>query len=107
MFVDTVKHLQVFRFQDDKSNKIWGEFETEDHTWVAFWGAWKASASFKNHGVGYMGKWSVETARNGKTKKGYKSVLLSDVLAEWPQFDTMIEERFTWFKLQWLSTTDI
>ena len=107
MFLDTVKNLEVFRFQDDKSNKVWGAFETEEHVWIVFWCAWKASASFKNHGSGYMGKWSMEGARNGKTKKGYKPVKLSDFVTDWPQFETMMEERFTWFKLQQLSMMDI
>ncbi len=103
MFFNTLKNLEVFRFQDDRSNKIWGSFETEDHVWVVFWCAWKASASFKNHGTGYMGKYNMEAARSTKTKKGYKSIPLSMIVDEWPHFETMMNERFTWFKLQQLS----
>ena len=103
MFTKTVTNFDIYRFVDAKSNKIWGTFQTEDGAWVAFWAGWKMQASFKNHGSRWIGETSARSAREGKIRKGYKVADLSQVHSEWPQFEDMMLERFTWFKLQQLA----
>jgi hypothetical protein len=96
MFINSVQNFEIYRFQNDKSNKIWGCFQTNDDVWINFWGAWKANASFKNHG---KHQYTVDAVRRKKIREGYKRVQQQDVLTEWSEFETMMLERFTWFKL--------
>ena len=103
MFVNTVSNFQIYRFIDAKSNKIWGTFQTEDGSWIAFWGGWKMQASFKNHGTRWTGESSTRSAREGKIRKGYQVAELEAVQTAWPQFEDMMLDRFTWFKLQQLA----
>lgn len=96
MFINTVKNFEIYRFQNEKSNKVWGRFQTEEGVWINFWGAWKANASFKNHGKSV---YVVNDVNRKKVREGYKHVPTDTVLSEWTEFETMMLERFTWFKL--------
>jgi hypothetical protein len=98
MIVNNPK-MEIFRLVDSQSNKLWGRFVTDTGTWIVFWCAWLGSSSFKTHGAGFAGERSSAKTRDAKMRKGYKKITLDEISSSWPEFDTMMQERFTWYQL--------
>jgi hypothetical protein len=96
---ESITFLEVLQFREERSDKLWGRFQLDDDTWHVFWCAWKGSSSFKTHGVGWEGMIGSQRSKNTKLKKGYKTIDYQEVVKDWPEFPTMMLERFTWHKL--------
>ena len=105
MFLNTVSDFAIYHFKNDKSNKVWGMFKTEDQVWVCFWGGVGMNVSFKKHGHTWQGQSGVRSARDQKVRKGYRKIELDAIVNEWKDFESMMMERFTWFKLSDLASS--
>jgi len=97
---DSITLLEIFQIRDERSDKLWGRFRLNNDSWHVFWCAWNGSSSFKTHGAGWEGMISTQRGKQAKIKKGYKQVVYQDIIQEWPNFPTMMLERFTWHILQ-------
>ena len=95
MIFETVTDLHIWRYTDEKSNKVWGYF-CHDQVWYAFWGAVTQAMSFKDHG-----SWAHDLPRLARSKqaKGYQPIELTSILEDNPQWILNFNDRFTWFKL--------
>lgn len=105
MFVNTVSEFAIYHFKDATSDKVWGMFRTEDQVWVCFWGGTGMNMSFKKHGHSYIGSSKISSVRDQKKRKGYNKVELSSIIHHWADFESMMLERFTWFKLSDLAAS--
>lgn len=95
MIFDTVEGFRIWRYTDQKSDKVWGFF-CHDRLWYAFWGGTTQAMSFKDHG-----NWSYDVAKlsQSKQKKGYAETDISKILEKNPEWKNEFNNRFTWFKL--------
>lgn len=96
---DSVTHLEIFQFQDERSNKLWGCFQAADEVWWVFWCGVEANANFKAHGKGFPSVVDVQRLKLQKLRKGYEPTTLEAVSDTWRNFEVMMTERFAWFSL--------
>jgi hypothetical protein len=102
--IDLVKSLEIFHFQDPRSNKLWGFFQSTDDVWWVFWCGVGANPSFKSHGASVFAPISVVKLRREKTSKGYKPTTPAEISAVWPSFDAQILERWLWHSLAYVGS---
>lgn len=102
---DSIHHVEILHFQDERSNKLWGVFQAADAVWWVFWCGVGSNASFKAHGIGFSSVLDVQRLKLQKLRKGYTPTTQDAVLDVWPEFSTMMTERFAWFSLQHFETS--
>lgn len=95
MIFDTVEGFRIWRYTDQKSDKVWGLF-CHDRLWYAFWGGTNQAMSFKLHG-----SWPYDLTKLSvaKEKKGYCKIDIGIILEMTPGWKDSFNDRFTWFKL--------
>ncbi len=102
---DHVSNLQIYHCKDERSDKLWGCFRANDDVWWVFWCAFHSNASFKPHGKTLQSMVDIQKLKRQKTRKGYDPTTVSEISSIWPEFETMMLERYTWFSLQ--QSTDL